>query len=452
MVVTAVVVTVVVVMAVVATSVVVVTLAAVTLAAVTLAAVTLAAVTLAAVTLADVDTLEVDTSEVDTSEVDTSVVATSGAVALKDATNLAVAANLPAAAASTATPSARGERGIALPRMAEPAAGVVVGAVGVVVGVVGAVGSAQSFGRFFWETSSRMRSGRIRTTTRSGLMAPHSTTTMVPMFQLTPITAMATCRTFTAMLVLADMPAARSESPPDVTQSCGAFAPGVTSFPIEPIRQAIHPTGDQITLLKDLADASSKASAILSASCPSEPPLTPIARLDAVERRLKVTIQAIEIVRPALANLYNSLSDEQRQRLDAIGADEPRHERKTAVTGSSGAATLVSLCGDQAASFTRLPFQRIEEIVKPTGQQQSALEKLQQASQQAAGDLRASCPTRTPETPVARLDATNSRLAAMVQAVETIRPELGSFYASLNDEQKAQFNTMGQQNRIGRPG
>ena len=242
------------------------------------------------------------------------------------------------------------------------------------------------------------------------------------------------------------------ETPPDVTQSCGAFAPGVTSFPIEPIRQAIHPTGDQITLLKDLADASSKASAILSASCPSEPPLTPIARLDAVERRLKVTIQAIEIVRPALANLYDSLSDEQRQRLDAIGADEPRHERKTAVTGSSGAATLVSLCGDQAASFTRLPFQRIEEIVKPTGQQQSALEKLQQASQQAAGDLRASCPTRTPETPVARLDATNSRLAAMVQAVETIRPELGSFYASLNDEQKAQFNTMGQQNRIGRPG
>jgi hypothetical protein len=87
-----------------------------------------------------------------------------------------------------------------------------------------------------------------------------------------------------------------------------------------------------------------------------------------------------------------------------------------------------SKCGDQAASFTRLPFQRIEKIVKPTGQQQTALEKLQQVSQQAADDLRASCPMRTAEPPAAaRLDAMNSRLAAMVGAVKTLRPALGSF-------------------------
>ncbi len=233
-----------------------------------------------------------------------------------------------------------------------------------------------------------------------------------------------------------------NQIPPDVTQSCGGFGPGVTSFPIDQIRQAIHPTGDQITFLNDLADASSKASAILAASCPSEPPLTPLARLDAVEKRLQTTIQAIGIVRPALANLYDSLSDDQRQRLDAIGADEARSER-----ASSNATTLASLCGDQAASFTRLPAQRIEEIVKPTGQQQSALEKLRQASDNAANELRTSCPTRTPDTPMARLDAMNSRLAAMIEAVKTVRPALFTFYASLSDEQKAQFNTMGQQTR-----
>jgi hypothetical protein len=86
--------------------------------------------------------------------------------------------------------------------------------------------------------------------------------------------------------------------PPDVTQSCGGFAPGVTSFPIDQIRQAIDPTGEQITFLDDLGAESSKASAILNASCPSESPLTPLARLDAVERRLEATVQAIEIVRP----------------------------------------------------------------------------------------------------------------------------------------------------------
>jgi hypothetical protein len=101
--------------------------------------------------------------------------------------------------------------------------------------------------------------------------------------------------------------------------------------------------------------------------------------------------------------------------------------------------------------LTRPPFQRIEKIVKPTGQQQTALEKLQQVSQQAADDLRASCPMRTAEPPAAaRLDAMNSRPAAMVGAVKTLRPALGSFYASLSDEQKAQFNTMGQQTRSSR--
>ena len=238
-----------------------------------------------------------------------------------------------------------------------------------------------------------------------------------------------------------------NQIPPEVTQSCGGFAPGVTSFPIDRIRQAVHPTGEQITFLDDLAAASSQASAVLNGSCPNEPPLTPLARLDAVDRRLEATMRAIEIVRPALANLYKSLSDEQRQRVDAIGAQEPRYGAGTAATGSTGTASLASLCGDQATNFTRLPVQRIEEIVKPTGQQQNALQELKQTSAKAADELRTSCPAQIAETPVARLDATNSRLSAMVNAVKSLRPTLGTFYASLSDEQKARFNDMGLQTR-----
>jgi hypothetical protein len=237
-----------------------------------------------------------------------------------------------------------------------------------------------------------------------------------------------------------------NQIPPGVTQSCGGFAPGVTSFPTDRIRQAIHPTGEQITFLDDLAAASSTASAVLNASCPNQPPLTPLARLDAVGRRLEATKRAIEIVRSAFATLYDSLNDEQRQRLDAIGAEDTGHARGTAANGSSGATSLASLCSDQATNFTRLPMQRIEEIVKPTGPQQSALEKLKQTSENAADKLRSSCPTQMAEAPVPRLDEMNNRLGAMVQAVKNLRPTLATFYASLSDEQKAQFNTMGQQN------
>jgi hypothetical protein len=235
-----------------------------------------------------------------------------------------------------------------------------------------------------------------------------------------------------------------NQIPSEVTQSCGGFAPGVTSFPSDRIRQALHPTGEQVSFLDDLAAASSKASAVLNASCPNQAPLTPLARLDAVERRLEATIRAIEIVRPALATLYDSLNDEQRQRLDAVGAEDIGHARGT--NGSPGATSLASLCSDQATNFTRLPVQRIEEVVRPTGQQQSALEKLKQTSENAVGELRSSCPTQMAEAPVARLDEMNNRLGAMVQAVKNLRPTLGTFYASLSDEQKAQFNTMGQQN------
>jgi hypothetical protein len=37
------------------------------------------------------------------------------------------------------------------------------------------------------------------------------------------------------------------------------------------------------------------------------------------------------------------------------------------------------------------------------------------------------------------------RLTAMVQAAKTIQPALQNFYASLSNEQKARFNTLGRQ-------
>ena len=41
-----------------------------------------------------------------------------------------------------------------------------------------------------------------------------------------------------------------------------------------------------------------------------------------------------------------------------------------------------------------------------------------------------------------RLDAMETRLKAMVEAANTIKPSLDRFYGSLNDEQKARFNKL----------
>jgi LTXXQ motif family protein len=44
---------------------------------------------------------------------------------------------------------------------------------------------------------------------------------------------------------------------------------------------------------------------------------------------------------------------------------------------------------------------------------------------------------------VARLDAVKTRLTAMIDALQTVRPKLATFYVSLSDEQKAKFNAIG---------
>ena len=54
-----------------------------------------------------------------------------------------------------------------------------------------------------------------------------------------------------------------------------------------------------------------------------------------------------------------------------------------------------------------------------------------------------SCPTAPPLTPVGRLSAAEQQLEAMIRAVQIVRSPLGRLYDSLSDEQRRQFNAIG---------
>ena len=232
-----------------------------------------------------------------------------------------------------------------------------------------------------------------------------------------------------------------TETNTQAVQSCGGLAPGITNLPIEEIRQTVHPTADQEAALDDLRAASSKANDIIKSSCPTAPPLTPVGRLRAAEQQLEAMIRAAQIVRSPLERLYDSLSDEQRRQFNAIG-NSGKGEREPGSAPSGG--DLATHCNQQArGGFANLPVQRIEQVVRPNTQQQSALADLKKASEDAASGLQASCPTQMPQTPVALLDAVATRLIVMADAMKSVRPKLENFYASLSDEQKASFNTMG---------
>jgi len=218
-------------------------------------------------------------------------------------------------------------------------------------------------------------------------------------------------------------------------ESCNGLAPGVTDFPGERIKQVVQPTGDQLTVLNDLGAAAARANDIIKASCPTAVPLTPVARLDNAAARLEAVIQAVDAVRGPLEAFYDSLSDEQKRRFDNMG------NRGNGQASAGG--DVAALCSQQSGDATNLPTQRIEQVVQPNNQQQQdAFAALKQASRDTAAQLQASCPSQVPQTPVERLDAVKTRLQAMVDAMNTIRPKLQAFYGSLSDDQKARFNTM----------
>ena len=224
----------------------------------------------------------------------------------------------------------------------------------------------------------------------------------------------------------------------DLAQSCGGLAPGVTDLPLEGIETTLHLNSDQLKAFNELKAASSQASDLLKTTCSNEVPLTPVERLDAVQKRIDSMKLALALVGTSLDNFYNSLNDDQRQRFAALSPARAEQRRASASNND-----LAALCSRRSEGFTQLPAQKVEQIVKPTQQQLDAFEKLKSASLDAANQLHASCPSQLPQTPIDRFDAVSRRLNAMSEAIKTVRPALADFYGTLSDEQKARFNTLG---------
>ena len=107
-------------------------------------------------------------------------------------------------------------------------------------------------------------------------------------------------------------------------------------------------------------------------------------------------------------------------------------------------ASLARLCGPQDA-VPVVSTEEIDKALQPDAQQRAGLASLSEAANKADQMILATCPTQQPLTPPGRLAAVRKRLDAMLRAVETVRPALQSFYASLGADQKARFDAINEQ-------
>lgn len=216
---------------------------------------------------------------------------------------------------------------------------------------------------------------------------------------------------------------------------CNAPAPELTDWPIGRIAETVQPTDAQRAELDALKDANANAIAVLKDACPKDLPSIPTGRLAAMESRLEVMLAAVKIVRPALDGFYQSLSDEQKARFNAVAPTNGAAARKDQ-------QDFAKLCDGRSRGIIDLPIDRIAQAVQPSEPQRATLDELKIASLKAADTLQANCPTYQALTPVGRVAAMEQRLDATLGAAKTMQPALVKFYDMLSDEQKARFNAL----------
>jgi hypothetical protein len=239
----------------------------------------------------------------------------------------------------------------------------------------------------------------------------------------------------------ASPPPAQQPTYAAVRSLCATPGNGITAWPVTEIENKVGLNREQISLLNGVKAAGAKAADVFKATCPSENafPMTPPGRLAAMTGRLDATLAAVQTVRPALETFYDSLSDEQKERFNQIGPGKAANNAEAREALPSEARR----CGEEKPGLTNLPIEQIEDALKPNDRQQAELDQLADATVKAVGVLQAACPSETPLTPPGRLQAIEARLAAMIEAAQTVKPALDGFYASLSGEQKARFNRLG---------
>jgi hypothetical protein len=226
---------------------------------------------------------------------------------------------------------------------------------------------------------------------------------------------------------------------PPLQQLCGDDSREIAGLPINQIQQAIRLDEAQRAALDDLANALVSAAQMIRASCPMQTAFSAPHRLAVMQQRIGAMIKAELGVQQPLGQFYDLLDDEQEARLNALAEDRRK------ISAANGATEAPAQgCGAARPAALQWPANEIEARLHPNDAQRAALKVLQDANARAVDILNNACQPKDVTTLPIRLDAVDGRLDAMQQAVHLVSAALEDFYATLSDEQKVQFEAIGQ--------
>ena len=219
---------------------------------------------------------------------------------------------------------------------------------------------------------------------------------------------------------------------PSLARVCGDDASELAGLPIEQVRRAIQPNDGQRAALDALANASVEAAQTIRSACPTEVASTPSGRLAAMQQRLEAMKSAIARVQTPFEELYELLDDDQKGKLAAFNDQRAQFAPKVPAAQSCTPPETL-----------QWPASEIEARLHLSDTQREELDVLRRMSVFAKNTLNFACQPDENLTPPDRLATADTRLDAMLDAIKQVRPALDDFFATLNDEQKAQFETIG---------
>jgi len=219
---------------------------------------------------------------------------------------------------------------------------------------------------------------------------------------------------------------------PSLAQICGDEPSEFASLPIKQIRQAIQLSEERRAAFDDLANASVEAAQMIRAACPAKVALTPSGRLAAMQQRLEAMKSAIALITTPFETFYELLDDDQKGKLAELSSQRAPFAPKVPATQS---------CTPSEA--LQWPGSEIEARLHLNDSQREGLDALQRMSALARNTLNFNCQPDENLDPPDRLATADTRLDAMLDAIKLLRPALDDFLATLSDEQKAQFATIG---------
>jgi len=219
---------------------------------------------------------------------------------------------------------------------------------------------------------------------------------------------------------------------PTLERVCSDHAGELASLPVEQIRQSMRLSEEQQSILDDLRKASVEAAQTIHAACPTEAASTPSGRLAAMQQRLEAMKSAIERIRTPFEKFQESLDDDQKAELAELNGQRAPFAPKV--------PTAQSCTPPETLQW---PVSEIEAKLHLSETQREQLDALQRMNAFARNTLNFACQPDDNLTPPDRLATADTRLDAMLDAIRLIAPALDDFLATLSEEQKAQFETIG---------